>query len=172
MGNEKIAPETSVPRGLPLRCPSTGPQKIVHICTSEHHRSRFYSVSESSAALLRGSVLGEFLFRFPLSGVDAARGIAITRLVSSRGPYRTASITDEQHNFTLLVGQLIIDGLLTRWQRQKPSELYVRIDLCFSFDSHYQLRRQYWISPGALSSRLSIWLRRVRPPDGLPIDNR
>lgn len=30
-GNEKTVPETSVPRGPPLRCPSTGPQEIVRM---------------------------------------------------------------------------------------------------------------------------------------------
>lgn len=82
------------------------------------------AVSESSAALLRRSLLGEFLFRFPLSGVDAARAGWHGSLAHGGGrreggregnrPYRTASIADEQRDFTPAVGQLIIDGLLTR----------------------------------------------------------
>lgn len=74
--NEKTAPEMSVPRGPPLCCPSTGPQEIVRMYVGTLPVVAFLlrrAASESSAALLRRSVLREFLFRFPLSGVDAAR---------------------------------------------------------------------------------------------------
>lgn len=87
----------------------------------------------------------------------------MTRSVSSRGRrranrlYRAASIADEQRDFTPAIGQLIIDGLLTRWRRRRDDEttgpvrraLHARINLCFSFDSHYRIRRgQYRIPPG------------------------
>jgi hypothetical protein len=83
-GNEKTAPETSVPRGPPPPPPRRAVQAPDHwksyVCTSEHRRSRrrFYcAVSErererAATALLRRSLLREFLFRFPLSGIDAA----------------------------------------------------------------------------------------------------
>jgi len=177
--NEEIAPETSVPRDPPPCCPSKTTGNRTYVRRNIAGRRVFIVPSHQWEQRGVIAVIGPRGVSLSISIVRRwcrARGIAITRLVSSRRPYRTALIIDEQCDFTLTVGQLIIDGPLTRSDDgdYDGAVRALRADR-FMFLLRFPLPdtpRPILNPTGALSSRLSIRLRRVCPLDGLPIDNR
>lgn len=156
----KIVPETSVPR------------ESLRLVQALRSVLRTYTLENRIDAIT-------FLFYRAISErrycrIEVSLSISIARqsVVACAGYRGSLGKTLSSHSLGLMDeldfnGQLIIDRPLMR--RRGGDYEVSRIDLRFSFDYHYRIRRdQYWIPPGPYQADYRSGCE--RPPGGLIID--